>query len=57
MYLSVKLLALAHHHKVSAGQQPTKSHTKKCSEIKNKCCQPYDFCGASDLLAGNTIHV
>ena len=35
----------------------TKMSYEKVLRIQKEHCQPYDFCGAADMLAGTTVHV
>ena len=41
----IKLFTLARCHMVSAGQQPTKSHKKKCLEFENNAVGHMTFAG------------
>ena len=45
IYNHMKLLTLAHHHVVSAGQWLTKCHMKKCLEFENNAISHTTFVG------------
>ena len=42
-------------HPRSATQQPTQMLYEKTRRIWKESCQPYNFCGAADMLAGDIV--
>ena len=51
-YIHVKLIALACHHMVLAGQWLTKCHTKKCLEFENNVVGRTTFVGQPTCWLG-----
>ena len=60
MFIVVKLDVISQMHFMSwhprlASQWPTQMSYEEMLRIQKECCQPYDFYGAADMLAGDIV--